>query len=435
MSLIKTFKDKLNNIIYPTTHAKAVYVDKLDGTNTNLQNYLDNSVHSIPSGGIKDNVLKKKSGTDYDVEWGTVEGESPLKYALKFSSDGAFYVVVSSPQWDGIIEYSTDNGNTWTTWTGSRLNGNASQPIYFRGTNNTIVAGRGGTDNWEFTGKYCTGNIETLLDYQTVKNGGHPVMGENCYKFMFYYCRNLVIPPELPATTLANWCYANMFEGCISLTTAPALPATTLADFCYYMMFCDCGALTVAPELPATTLANQCYASMFSSTSIILPPELPATTLVLGCYYCMFSHCASLIKIPELPATTLAESCYQWMFGDCTSLTVLPKLPAKTLVDNCYYRMFRGCSNIKISTTQTGIYQYPFRIPFSGTGTAGAQYSLYEMFTSTGGTFTGEPTVNTTYYADHPVGDNIEKNYGLPINPTSDMINNYENGAMWIVTQ
>ena len=40
MSIIKTFKDSLNNIVYPATHAKAVFVEK-GNTHTDLQNYLE----------------------------------------------------------------------------------------------------------------------------------------------------------------------------------------------------------------------------------------------------------------------------------------------------------------------------------------------------------------------------------------------------------
>ena len=55
---------------------------------------------------------------------------------------------------------------------------------------------------------------------------------------------NLLTPPKLPATTLANYCYNSMFYGCSSLVQAPELPATTLADFCYSGMFRDCTSLT-----------------------------------------------------------------------------------------------------------------------------------------------------------------------------------------------
>ena len=146
--------------------------------------------------------------------------------------------------------------------------------------------------------------------------------------------------------TMASNCYNNMFRDCTSLTQVPALPATTLAPFCYQSMFADCTSLTQAPALPATTLMFFCYGSMFSG-------------------------CTALTQAPTLPANTLANSCYQYMFA--------------------------GCTNLKLSSTRTSEYTQEYRIPPSGTGTT-ANFALNDMFTGTGGTFTGTPEINKTYY-------------------------------------
>ena len=146
--------------------------------------------------------------------------------------------------------------------------------------------------------------------------------------------------------TMVTYCYRSMFRDCTSLTQAPALPATTLADYCYDNMFQKCTSLTQAPALPATTLANYCY-------------------------FYMFRGCTSLTQVPALPSTTLAQSCYQYMFS--------------------------GCTGLKLSSTQTGEYTIAYRIPSSGTGTT-ATNALSSMFASTGGTFSGTPEINTTYY-------------------------------------
>ena len=163
-----------------------------------------------------------------------------------------------------------------------------------------------------------------------------------------------------------------MFRDCTSLTQAPALPATTLALYCYFNMFLGCTSITQAPDLPATTLASSCYRYMFQ-------------------------NCSSLTQAPALPATTLATNCYQLMFSGCTALTQAPALPATTLADRCYKSMFQGCTKIKLSSTQTGEYTQEYRIPTTGTGTT-ATDALTDMFTTTGGTFTGTPEINTTYY-------------------------------------
>ena len=287
----------------------------------------------------------------------------------------------TTKNWDGTLEYSTDT-TTWNTWNGTEIS-SAGSKLYLRGTGNTNIGSSFTDYKFVFTGTNslkiaCRGNIENLLDYNTVSAGNHPAM--------------------------ADYCYENMFRDCTSLTTAPELPATTLIKYCYTNMFYGCTSLKIAPQLPATTLANYCYQGMFQGcTSLIIPPSvLPATTLTTQCYHSMFSDCSSLISPPELPATTLATQCYQYMFQGCTSLTTIPKLSATTLTIYCYNDMFSDCRNIKLSTTQTGEYQTEYRIPTTGTGTT-ATNALTDMFANTGGTFTGTPSINTTYYTSNTV--------------------------------
>ena len=237
----------------------------------------------------------------------------------------------------------------------------------------------------------CTGLTQApALPASTLASG--------CYQNMFYGCTGLTQASALPASTLASGCYSYMFSGCTSLTQTPALPATTLANSCYTGMFSGCTSLTQTPTLPATTLANSCYSEMFSGcTSLTQTPALPATTLADSCYTGMFRGCTSLTQAPALPAITLANSCYMEMFSGCASLTQAPALPATTLMNYCYNNMFRGCARLKLSSTQTGEYTQEYRIPSSGTGTT-ATRALDAMFTSTGGTFTEKPVINTTYY-------------------------------------
>ena len=384
-----------------------------------------------------------------------VTGETGADYPNGGWSDGAFYTLKLEPippaylsfignedftlktanttkNWDGILEYSTDT-KTWNTWNGTEIS-SAGSKLYLRGTGNTKITGDSPDYSFVFTGTgnlkiACKGNIENLLDYETVSSGDHPTMAsycyrtmfygctslttapelpattlaDHCYDNMFYWCSLLTTAPELPATTLAEYCYSNMFNGCTSLTTAPALPATTLAMGCYNGMFYGCTALTTAPALPATTLAGNCYIYMFRDcTSLTTAPELPATTLTSNCYRTMFQGCTSLTTAPELPATTLADHCYNYMFYGCTALTTAPELPATTLANYCYANMFYGCTKIKLSTAQTGEYQTAYRIPTSGTGTT-ATKALNNMFANTGGTFTGTPSINTTYYTSNIV--------------------------------
>ena len=281
----------------------------------------------------------------------------------QFKPEGKSYLTFSSPKnftlevnnrtknWDGILEYFASD-KTWTVWDGTTIlsghNNDGEYVLYLRGTGNTKITGMGTNINWIITGTdiKCIGNIENLLDYATVASGKHP--------------------------TMAKFCYSQMFYGCASLTQAPELPATTLAKSCYFSMFSNCTALTQAPTLPATTLEANCYNNMFYG-------------------------CTSLTQAPALPATTLTEGCYGGMFSGCTALTQAPALPATTLENACYRSMFQGCTSLKLSSTKTGEYTQEYRIPSSGTGTIHG-YALTDMFVSTGGTFTGTPAINTTYY-------------------------------------
>ena len=353
------------------------------------------------------------------------------KSYITFSSPNSFTLAVENETkpWDGTLEYFASD-RTWTTWDGTTtlfsVDNYGEYVLYLRGTGNTVIAGKHYSCRWVLTGTdiKCIGNIENLLDYATVASGAHPTMANNCYFYMFCDCPALTQAPDLPATTLANSCYSSMFNGCTSLKQAPALPATTLAEncyrsmffgctsltqasalpattlvnYCYNSMFCNCTALTQAPDLPATTLESNCYNSMFRGcTSLKQAPVLPATTLTTSCYYYMFCDCTSLKQAPALPATTLADSCYYYMFQGCTSLTQAPVLPATTLAWQCYGSMFNGCTSLKLSSIQTNEYAQEYRIPSSGEGTT-ANNALTNMFKSTGGTFTGTPEINTTYY-------------------------------------
>ena len=221
---------------------------------------------------------------------------------LTFSSPNPFSISVETPGWNGKLYYSTDT-KTWAEWTGNEVNATEADGIYalyFSGTGNTKITG-GFSNKWTLSGSSisCTGNIESLLDYETVAAGQHPAMADSCYN--------------------------SMFRDCTSLTTAPSLPATTLAKSCYYYMFNGCTSLATAPSLPATTLATRCY-----------------------------------------------------------------------------YSMFNGCTRIKLAISKSREYDKEYRIPKSGNGVT-ATSALNNMFKLTGGTFTGTPSINTTYYTSNTI--------------------------------
>ena len=379
----------------------------------------------------------------------SVEKVTPAVYTdcITFTGETSdFTLKARYKEWDGTVEYSTDH-NTWTIWNGTSVS-SVDKKLYLRGSGNTKFYTSEGAQLSLSARAACSGNIQTLLEYS---NPPTSISAAYCYHDMFYNCTNLTAAPVLPATTLATYCYYNMFNNCTNLTTAPALPATTLTDkcyismfknctnlttapalpattltaYCYNAMFYGCTNLTTAPALPATTLATTCYSNMFNNcTSLTQAHALPATTLTTDCYFQMFYECTSLTQAPALPATTLAPSCYAAMFRGCTSLTQAPALPATRLADRCYSgmflgctsltqapalpatileaecysNMFRDCTNLKISATQSSKYPTAWRIPSSGTiSSTSTDWNGY-MLNGTGGTFTSNPSINTTYY-------------------------------------
>lgn len=131
----------------------------------------------------------------------------------------------------------------------------------------------------------------------------------------------------------------------------------------------------------------------------LLDYENPPTSIPTNnCYFAMFKNCTNLTSAPSLPATTLTNNCYYHMFFGCTSLTSLPGLPATTLAEFCYGGMFGNCTSIKLSTTQTTEYKTSWRIPSSGTISSEPSNWGHDMVNGTGGTFTGDPSINITYY-------------------------------------
>lgn len=390
----------------------------------------------VPDGGTEGQVIVKTADGTAWADPPETSFKPAGKSYLTFSSPNSFTLAVgdATKHWDGTLEYFAAD-KTWTTWNGtttlSAVDNDGEYVLYLRGTGNTKIGyyseNKGDYIPWKINGTdvRCDGNIETLLDYATVEAGQHPIMADECFAGLFMGCTSLTQAPELSATTLTDYCYQSMFQGCTSLTQAPVLHATTLANLCCESMFYGCTSLTQAPALPATTLANFCYKSMFygctsltqapallattlagnccesmfqGCTSLTQAPALPATTLAGSCYSSMFEGCTSLTRVPTLPATTLSAACYYRMFYGCTSLAYVPTLPATKLENSCYQSMFYGCTSLKLSSTQTGEYIQEYRIPVSGTGVMATFAPLADMFYDTGGTFTDNPVINTTYY-------------------------------------
>lgn len=328
-----------------------------------------------------------KPTTDPETPAEPTDLETPLTFE---AVSGTISVIVNNTNTEAkTLEYSTDEGKTWTSLTVAAEGKEtipAAAKVQLRGNNasygvGNFAASGTSTSIYADADYYVYGNVMSLVDKENFAtnttltgdwaffylfwnaddNGAqlknHPdkelvlpatTLTEGCYCNMFVNCVALTKAPKLPAKTLKTWCYYQMFDYCLGLTEAPELPATALAFGCYMRMFLLCKNLTKAPELPATTLANSCYEGMFSKCiALATAPELPAKSLKPQCYYGMFSGCAALTEAPELSATAMNVESYGYMFEDCSALTKAPELPATTLDDNCYWFMFYGCTALE----------------------------------------------------------------------------------------
>ena len=118
------------------------------------------------------------------------------------------------------------------------------------------------------------------------------------------------------------------------------------------------------------------------------------------CFSRLFQANSYLRRCPAFRATTLNTWCYHNALRECPELITLPALPALDMVNMCYYYMFYNDSKIKLSETQDSTYVNEYRIPTTGIGTGSGSGG---MFDRTGGSFTGTPSVNTTYYTANEI--------------------------------
>ena len=165
---------------------------------------------SLPKVTSKDDgkILKVVDGT-----WQLIDLVPPLYLSFLGNAEFTLGTANNTKNWDGTLEYSTDK-KAWSEWDGTAIS-SAGNNLYLRGTGNTKITGDSNQYSFTITGAdysltvACEGDIETLLDYKTVRDGNHPTMANSCYRYMFNRCIALIKAPTLSATTLTDYCYAN----------------------------------------------------------------------------------------------------------------------------------------------------------------------------------------------------------------------------------
>ena len=219
-----------------------------------------------------------------------------------------------------ILNYSLDNGETWSTVTISSLTTfatiNTGDTIVFKG-NNTRLANAWDNYNYFAATKQFKvyGNIMSLLNGDNFKENSEFDSGNtnHCaglfrtdrivdasnlilpaltlyagsYNGMFRGATNLSHgPKELPAISLQQDSCSSMFEGCINLEEAPIIHATTFSGTGSMMrMFCMSRSsklttpkLTKGPVLPALALGQNAYKEMFKGNGNIIEVTCLATS-------------------------------------------------------------------------------------------------------------------------------------------------------------
>lgn len=244
-------------VVASTTSTTREYIDDLTLT-ASYDGYTDSSSVS---------VYQAAATTDYSKEYLT----------FKITSAGQIKWFCNNQQTTNrrTIQYSTNNGSTWTSITSNRnapyINVTTGDKVLFKGDNGTYMGSSNSYYN-SFSGSTAgfelEGNIMSLID-STNFSGLTSLPQTYTFQYMFAGCTGLTTAQNLvlPATSLVAGCYRYMFQHCSNLVNAPKLPATTLAYYCYQRMFENCRSLTTAPALPATTLAPSCYRYMFQYCS------------------------------------------------------------------------------------------------------------------------------------------------------------------------
>lgn len=258
------------------------YLNLFDNHN-DYEDYVDGGLMSYPNVSycIEEDELhymKERPEIPYEEQYLTFEVVEAGTITIKKSGSGAPTVT---------IQYSTDDGQNWTSLTTSTTEQSLGtysigDKILIKGTNNNYAITGGNIDNYNYfsgTAKVkLYGNIMSLLYGDNFIN--QDTLTENAtFAKLFIGYSNLIDVENLilPATTLKYMCYRNMFDGC-GFEYPPKLPATTLASQCYAGLFGGCSNLKEGPELPATTLELQCYVYMFYGCSSLNYIKCLATT-------------------------------------------------------------------------------------------------------------------------------------------------------------
>lgn len=187
-----------------------------------------------------------------------------------------------------MLEYSLDNGSTWTEWTES---GNvrtktltAGRVMHIRNTSPTSTGfSTGSSSYYQFSfdaDTHAGGNIMSLL----CSDPSLSIMTGYCFRYLFYNNIKLQTVDLSGMTSISyNGCNG-MLSGCTSLTTVDMSNVTSIDSYgCNSMLF-DCTSLTTVDISGVTSIgnggcSNMCYRCTHLSTVKIDNPTMSSSSL------------------------------------------------------------------------------------------------------------------------------------------------------------
>jgi len=179
------------------------------------------------------------------------------------------------------LEYSTDGGVTWQTFTVGSTTvtlANVGDKVKMRGNNNNLGIGNAGHRFVMTGGVAASGDLTSLLNGV----GGDVAVIANGFRNLFYLCSALTSAPNLPSTSVAARGYLNLFRDCTGLVSSPYLLAASQATDAYNDMFNGCTGITShhVATLPASTnVYNNNTACASFRIDAITPPTIASSTI------------------------------------------------------------------------------------------------------------------------------------------------------------
>lgn len=172
----------------------------------------------------------------------TTSLSSPKEFCIKNvgQSTDTLSIIISDPINQSL--YYSVNGEEWFVYTSEvQLTLSPGESRYFRGTRASYSVSNYLEIHTDMVFE-ASGNVMSLI----VEHNFDDILtipGEYAFYRLFYNCKHLITPPELPFTSLSVGCYYNMFMYCSDMTTAPHLPALVGVSNCYRQMFYNCSSL------------------------------------------------------------------------------------------------------------------------------------------------------------------------------------------------